>query len=935
MATRALTLYACLSAFAAQAAPFSDVHRIHEDGRWKEYRVALDEIHEHRHVRQIPAERDAEAVKAKLRGNAAADLVLYPRNGPHDEQSRRLLTRDIALQVQAGIDPRPIVQAAGGVLVRAINGTSGWWLIRATGDAGQSLEIAAVLRRQPGVVAAEPQLARQQGKRFTPNDPLLGQEWHVENTGQDNGAPGVDAHLKPAWDLATGSGVRIAIVDDGLENTHPDLAPHYRADLSHDFNFDDDDPNPPPFAGNAHGTSCAGVAAAAGNNGKGVCGAAFNAELVGLRLIAAPTTDLDEAEAFAFHVADADPKNEIHIKSNSWGPFDSGRQLEGPGPLARAALQEAVKNGRGGLGTIFLWAAGNGGLTNDDSNFDGYANARETIAIGAYTNDDKQAPYGETGSNIVVVAPSNGGTLGIATTDRQGNDGYNFRRQRKNFPDRDYTDNFGGTSSACPLAAGVVALMLEARPELGWRDVQDILIRTARRTIGMLVDSSDTITNSAGLKFSRRFGAGLIDAGAAVAAAKNQVLLGNDVSYAQENRTTIPLADDGFPFAESFNFSNAPLIVEHAVVTVDINHAARGQLEIKLKSPTGTESVIAPPRRSDRGDDYRDWPFLSVHFWGEHANAGNGMWTVTVTDTVKGTTGSINKIRVELFGTPTDGHVQLVSADVTGTTNQDLFPQPGEQITVDVTLRNDGSVPIDDLQARLLNTGGVDNASPVVDYGALKPGESVTAAFQFDAMAPLGRHVVGTLVLKDGSQNLGTVTFSLLLGIPGTLTSSVAPTLETPRFPGNRGNADKYPSFVSTTGAPPGSVITAVRLHLEHALFQRSSEIDMLLAGPGQKHMIPMSDAGIFADDASLVLADSATTPLPSTGALLDGEFRPTNYGPNDAFPSPAPRGPHAANFAVFNGGDPNGPWLLFVRDDGGPGRGALGAWYVEVDYVR
>src|SRR4029434_7798983 len=133
-------------------------------------------------------------------------------------------------------------------------------------------------------------------------------------------------------------------------------------------------------------------------------------------------------------------------------------------------------------------------------------------------------------------------------------------------------------------------------------------------------------TNSAGLKFSRRFGAGLIDAGAAVAAAKNHVLLGNDVSYAQENRTTIPLADDGFPFAESFNFSNAPLKVEHAVVTVNINHASRGQLEIKLKSPSGTESVIAPPRARDRGNDYQDWSFLSVHFWGEQANVGNGIW---------------------------------------------------------------------------------------------------------------------------------------------------------------------------------------------------------------------------------------------------------------------------------------------------------------------
>jgi hypothetical protein len=99
--------------------------------------------------------------------------------------------------------------------------------------------------------------------------------------------------------------------------------------------------------------------------------------------------------------------------------------------------------------------------------------------------------------------------------------------------------------------------------------------------------------------------------------------------------------------------------------------------------------------------------------------------------------------------------------------------------------------------------------------------------------------------------------------------------------------------------------------------------------------MVPLSDAGLFADDASLVITDAAAAPLPSTGYFVDGAFRPTNYGPNDAFPSPAPPGPHASNFAVFNGGTPNGSWSLFVNDDGGPGRGALGAWFVEVDYVQ
>jgi hypothetical protein len=109
----------------------------------------------------------------------------------------------------------------------------------------------------------------------------------------------------------------------------------------------------------------------------------------------------------------------------------------------------------------------------------------------------------------------------------------------------------------------------------------------------------------------------------------------------------------------------------------------------------------------------------------------------------------------------------------------------------------------------------------------------------------------------------------------------------------------------------------------------------MLLAGPSLRAMVPMSDAGFSADDASFTLSDTATLPLPATSYILDGVYRPTNYGPNDAFPSPAPKGPYGSNFAVFNGADPNGDWSLYVRDDGGRGRGALGSWWVEVDYVQ
>ena len=140
---------------------------------------------------------------------------------------------------------------------------------------------------------------------------------------------------KPPGILAWAAGVVIGIVDDGLERTHPDLSPNYTATHSFDFNFNDFDPSPDLF--DDHGTAVAGVAAAHGNNGVGVSGAAPTAQLAGLRLIAAGTTDAQEAAALAFHLQNID------IYSNSWGPSDDGFTLEAPGPLTQAAIAAATR----------------------------------------------------------------------------------------------------------------------------------------------------------------------------------------------------------------------------------------------------------------------------------------------------------------------------------------------------------------------------------------------------------------------------------------------------------------------------------------------------------------------------------------------------------------------------------------------------------------
>jgi hypothetical protein len=326
-----------------------------------------------------------------------------------------------------------------------------------------------------------------------PTDPLLNKQWHLINTGQQVGGPdfqnifgipGEDINVGGAWNLGyTGEGVKVGVFElSTLQTTHPDLQANMDPNLSFLFG---------PTGGD-HATAVAGLIGAVANNGIGGSGVAPGTTLVPMSGVNTPGA-ITNAIRYALD-------NNIDVVNNSWGP-SVVRGLTSLDPDQMLALRDSVFFGRDGLGTIWVFAAGNAGKEEDSASYNGFVNSRYTIGVtgvdhdGEYNNiDGTVTGYPMTGASVLVAAPTGSNTLrivddftigsGIITTDLTGEAGYNqtgFVTDRDFLPDINYTSTFNGTSAAAPQVTGVIALMLEANPNLSWRDVQEILLRSARQ----------------------------------------------------------------------------------------------------------------------------------------------------------------------------------------------------------------------------------------------------------------------------------------------------------------------------------------------------------------------------------------------------------------------------------------------------------------------
>jgi len=496
-------------------------------------------------------------------------------------------------------------------------------------------DMADKLLKETSVELCHPELVREVRTRTA-----FPQQWHLKKT-TINGTS-VDAHasVESAWQLSDGTGVIIAVIDDGVDLDHEEFQSSGKIIAPHDVTRQSD--NPRPGTGNNHGTACAGVACADGLFG--ASGVAPKAKLMPIRLNSGLGSQA-EADAFVWaaqHGAD--------VISCSWGPTD-GDFTDPNDPVhheqvplpdsTRLAIEFALQNGRNGKGCVISWAAGNG---NESVDNDGYASFDKVIAVAACNDVSKKSPYSDFGNAVWCCFPSNNffpsKTPGIWTTDRSGTVGYNPGVTSKGDAAGNFTNSFGGTSSAAPGVAGVAGLILARNPNLRFDEVKDIIKRSCDRI------------NPAGGSYgadghSAFYGFGRVNARKAVELAQP----------AQPGHVQIRSAVQDVAIKD-FKTSKLSIAVADTgallglKVSVDIEHTFIGDLVITLKSPAGMSvSPIKLHNREGGGAHNLKKTYDSVNAPGIVALNGKspqGTWTLEVADKAAADVGKIRSFTLEM-----------------------------------------------------------------------------------------------------------------------------------------------------------------------------------------------------------------------------------------------------------------------------------------------
>ncbi len=475
------------------------------------------------------------------------------------------------------------------------------------------------------------------------SDPWYGCQWHLNNTNQLGSGGGQDINVEEVWATNKGEGINVAVLDSGLRSTHEDLADNVDTSRNASYAPGGDIANPR----SDHGTKVAGLIAARDND-VGVRGVAPRATIYAYDLTDGRrwADEAKKAEAMAHERAVTAVYNNSWVSGNSAVPKTASAVLE-------LAVREGVTSGYGGKGAFYVWGAGNGYRSGDNTNLDELRNSFAVTTVCGIGYNDRRAVYSDVGASLWVCAPSgdgSGGTRHITTTD----------------PGNRYTDAFAGTSAAAPIVSGVAALIRAENTSLTWRDVKLILANSARKN-----HATDSGWEQGAVKygsapgrysFNHSYGFGAVDAGAAVALARTWTLLPPTMREAEVASSTvnlrIPDAVDGSTptsVSSSVTFDSYIEFVEFVEINTEWDHAFIRDLEIELVSPSGAISKIVPAIDKSRVHDFFrfQYEFRSAFRFGSSRHLGEpaaGEWTLRITDHNPGHVGALKSWSLRIYG---------------------------------------------------------------------------------------------------------------------------------------------------------------------------------------------------------------------------------------------------------------------------------------------
>lgn len=486
------------------------------------------------------------------------------------------------------------------------------------------IKITNQLQGLKEVLAAEPNILVQTQSHYKPRDPLYPQQWYLNHNGGNQLVVGSHISVEKAWDITRGvRSVVVAVVDDSFDLNHPDFQGSGKVVAPRDFKQKDFLPLPDENE-TSHGTACAGLAVAE-ENGTGIVGVAPGCALMPIR----STGFLDDEsieEIFNWAI-----EKGASVISCSWGASAVYFPLS---LRQKAVITRAATKGRNGKGCVIVFAAGNAnrpvnGTINEQNwpenilkgNVDwlsGFSVHPDVMAIAASTSLNKKAAYSNWGTSISVCAPSNNAPpgmsfqdkgyiftqpaiatsltgLGMLTTDQLGSAGYD---------PGNFTGNFGGTSSATPVVAGVAALVLSANPDLTAQQVKRILQETADKIVDSDPDPQLSLRAGTydGDGHSQWFGYGKVNAARAVQAAQQQ-RGGTSTATKQvtgNNNSQVAIPDNDLQGIKSAIAISESGVVKDIQITANITHDYLGDLEIYLIAPTN-QQVLLQNRTLGRG----------------------------------------------------------------------------------------------------------------------------------------------------------------------------------------------------------------------------------------------------------------------------------------------------------------------------------------------